>query len=72
VAAKVEIVTSDLTQKEIERLQGQWSKSIQREYRLLGKVNFLEDHTVLGFHTEPSFGKSSPLVEKEANLGRTD
>ncbi len=72
MAAKVEIVTSDLTQKEIERLQGRLSKIIRREYRLPGKVNFFEDRTVLGFQTEPSFGKSSPIVENEANLGRTD
>ena len=79
-AGKVAIVASELTRKEIERYQGQQSKSIQRVYSLLGKVTFVEDHTVLGFHTDPYFGDSSPLVEddrisstlRQMGLERTD
>lgn len=79
-ADKVAIVASDLTRKEIERYKGRLKKNIERVYRLLGKVTFLEDHTVLGFHTDPYFGDSSPLVEddpissalRQTGLERTD
>ncbi len=81
-AGKVEIVTSELTRKEIERYQGQQSKSVQRVYRLVGRVNFLEDHKLLGFHSEsyPWGGGSFPLVEddrisselRQIGLERTD
>jgi predicted nucleic acid-binding protein len=81
-ARKLEIVTSELTRREIERYQGSTRKAIDRVYRLREKVSFLDDHTVLGFHSEwhSSGGASYPLVEDDVisvelrrmGLGRTD
>jgi hypothetical protein len=49
-------------------------------YRLLRKVSFIEDHTVLGFQSDPWAGGSFPLVEddriasalRQMGLDRTD
>ena len=62
---EVEIVASELTRREIEPYKGEQSKNIQRVYRLLGKVNFLENHRLLGFHSQWDRygGVSYPLIE---------
>jgi predicted nucleic acid-binding protein len=81
-SAKVEIVTSQITRKEIENYRGQHRKVIDRIYRMIGKVTFVEDHTVVGAHShwDRFGGESFPFVEddpissflRKIRLDRTD
>jgi predicted nucleic acid-binding protein len=49
-AGKVQLVTSKVTGAEIARYKGPNRRIVEVIYKLLKKVPFVEDHTVLGFN----------------------
>jgi predicted nucleic acid-binding protein len=88
--ATFKLVTSEVARREIEKLEhlppdpsldrDKWILGVM--YRLLEKVEFIEDHTVLGFHNQWDRygGVSYPLVQddptssalRQIGLDRTD
>jgi len=66
-AGKLELVTSEVTRKEIEQLEGQHRRNVEVVYRLLKKVRFIEAQELLGFHSQwgPHGGFAWPLIEDE-------
>ncbi len=81
-AGNLELVTSELTRREIDAYKGQHRKGVARVYLLLKKVPFVEDHTLLGIHSQWDRygGVSYPLMEddpisrdlRQMGLDRTD
>ena len=79
---RLEIVTSELARREIERYEGQDQRILNIVYLLLGKVQFVEDHKLLGFQSQwdERGGISYPLIEdhpisaalRRMGLQRTD
>ncbi len=79
---KVDLRTSKLILREIERYKGLKKTGMQEVYRRLNKVPFVEDHELLGFHSQWSHqgGVTWPLMEddptsskvRQMGLERTD
>lgn len=62
---ELELVTSEVTLREIEPYQGDAKGDMMKLYASLSKVPFIEDHIVKDFHSAwgPQGGCSYPLVE---------
>ena len=79
---KVDLRTSKLILREIERYKGPKKTEMQEVYRRLNKVPFVEDPELLGFHSQWSHqgGVTWPLMEddptsskvRQMGLERTD
>jgi predicted nucleic acid-binding protein len=64
----LELVTSEVTLKEIEAYLGEMKCDMKDFFALLKGVPLIEDHTVLGFHSQWSSqgGGSYPLVQDDS------
>ena len=49
---RLKLTTSEVTRSEIERLQGRNRPPVQMVYNLLEDVAYIDDHKVLGFHSQ--------------------
>ena len=63
----LELVTSEITLREIEQYLGERKDDMKDFYSLFKRVPLIEDHTVLGFHSQWSSqgGGSYPLVQDD-------
>lgn len=50
-AGKLEVVTSEVTRREIELLEGQHRRNVEVVYRLLKRVRFIEAQELVGSHS---------------------
>jgi predicted nucleic acid-binding protein len=66
-ASQIELVTSELTAKEIEPYVGNSKENMRATFTRLLSVGFIEDHRVVGFHSQWSSmgGAANPLVEDD-------
>src|SRR5262249_7405781 len=64
---KVRVATSQLTRQEMGTWKGKNRPPAERIFYLMEKVEFIEDHTLLGFHNQwgRTGGCSVPLVEDD-------
>ena len=67
-AGKLDLRTSKVAHTEIERYAGMKKREMNELYHRLEKVPFVEDHELLGFHSQWDCygGVSSPLVEDDS------
>lgn len=81
-AGMMQVVTSEVSRREIERLKGDTRRPVQMVYSLIDDVPFVEDHRLLGFHSQWGRlgGTVLPLIEdhpvssklRQIGLDRTD
>jgi hypothetical protein len=71
-AGRLELVTSDVTRKEIDQYQGKGKAGVERIFRLLKKVPYVESHKLLGIHSygDATTWISSPLIEDDPTVKR--
>ncbi len=66
-AGKLKLMTSEVTRREIELLEGQHRRNVEVVYRLLKKVRFIEAQELVGFRSQwrPQGGFAWPLIDDE-------
>ena len=65
------LVTSDVTRKEIDHYKGSSKVGVERSFRLLRRVPYVDTHTLLGIHNpgDSRTWTNSPAVRRLRDLG---